>query len=99
MNFIEDINRIKKQNLLKKEGEFSFPEFMRLLRRTSGLRREDVAALLGCSITKLYYAETGKYEYGPQAGFISELALFYDVPAELLKRKLSEFMEDKCKKP
>jgi len=91
--FVE-MYEMRLKRLLIDEEQYTFPEFVRMLREVAGITREGLAGALGCSITRLNMCETGTYRHqGPKKSFIGLLAQFYGIDARFLQAKLDQYLE------
>jgi transcriptional regulator with XRE-family HTH domain len=92
MNLRDEIFKHKLNTLLVEEKNYTFPEFLRMVRKTLGFPRKYVAEMMGVSTGKLYYLEKGKFVRGPDLEFIISLSYFYDINSALVKNKYLEYV-------
>lgn len=94
MSIAQRIYSIKVENIMQTEGKYSFPEFLRLIRKSMGFSRRMVADLIGCSVTKIYYLEYGIYGgRGPDHEFIVTLSNFYGLDGAFMLDKFQKYMK------
>src|ERR1700675_1205862 len=95
MSYLEQLYALKCQNILKDEGRYAFPEYLRLIRKSLGFTRQRVADLMNCSVTKIYYLEHGVFgTRGPDPEFIVCLSKFYNLDGPRMLTKFHEYMQN-----
>ena len=97
MSLREEMMDLKLKELMKREDQYEFPLFMRLVRKTLGLSRKSVAETLAVSESKMYYLEDGKFVRGPDPEFIASLAHYYGLNGRFIMKKFGEYTREKCK--
>ncbi|MEK6877989.1 MAG: helix-turn-helix transcriptional regulator [Nanoarchaeota archaeon] len=97
MTFRDEVAQIRMKNILDKEKEFIFPEFIRCIRKSLNLTRKNMAKEIGMHEMKLYYLETGHFKRIPEISTLSNLADYFHIPKDILVRKAKSFVEDKSK--
>lgn len=96
MTLREELMKLKVETLMKREGEYEFPEFMRLVRKSLGFTRKAVAGFLDVSESKMYYLEEGKFIRGPDPEFVATLAHFYGLNGKFVMKKFKEYTQERC---
>jgi len=78
--------------LLKEHEKFDFSLFLQLQRRFRKLSRLKLCDETGLGNKTLFYLENGKFIVRPKEADIWVLADYYQIPFELLKKKLDDFI-------
>lgn len=89
----EELVRYRISSLLSTEANYSFPDFLRALRRVQGLSRRQVSHELGLRSDRLFYLEMGKFRRGVPSDELTLLAEYFGVPADLLESKAHAFSQ------
>jgi hypothetical protein len=89
----EDIKCKKIKNLLERENEYEFPEFLSLLREYVGGNRKTVAKELNISDFLLFHWEHGNFKKCIKPSNLALLSDYYKVPFKIMNRKMKEFLE------
>lgn len=91
MSLLDDIIKLKIKELVKMEKGFTFPIFIKALRKTIGLPRSKVAEFMGVAISQIIMLERGLYRKEPDYHLIAGLAALYGASEKLLLRKCKEY--------
>lgn len=91
----EDIKTKKIQQLLEREEEYDFPEFLSLLRENIGSNRKAVAKETNLSDFLLFHWEHGNFKKCIKASNLAILSDYYQIPFKLLNRKMKEYIAGK----
>lgn len=93
MNIAIEMFKLKIEHLMESEHEYDFPEFIRLVRKTTGFSRRFVADRVGCSETKILYLEKGDYgTRGPDYQFIVDISHFFGLNGKKMLTKFRKYM-------
>ena len=93
MNLREEIIALKVKEVMSREKQYAFPQFMRLVRKSLGMTRKAIANMLQVSESKINYLENGKFTRGPDLEFVATLAHFYGLEGPFVMKKLDNYRE------
>lgn len=91
MKRVSQIGDERVHELLMREHEFSFPDFVRLIRDALGITRQFVANALELNPNRIYIIEAGAFKSPVKYDIILKLSDLYGIPHQLLKRKVEEY--------
>lgn len=95
----EEISQFKINRVIQEEGKYSFPEFLKLLRRMYGMQRKYVSEDTGIAETRLFYLENGRFKRRLGTDELVILADYYGIDCELLKNKVDSFLKSGLARP
>lgn len=87
MTLREEFAQVRIKNIMDKESEFDFPEFVRCIRKSLSLSRKEMSKEMGIHEMKLYYLEFGKFKRMPELWILTSLADYFGMPKEILIHK------------
>jgi transcriptional regulator with XRE-family HTH domain len=90
-----NLQKVKVEVMLKRQGDSEFPEFLRNLRLLLGFTRKVVAADLGLQIARLIDLEKGYFSKMPDEEVINMITDYYDLPPGFLNLKAVEYVAKK----
>lgn len=97
MTLRDEIAQVRMKGIIESEAEFTFPDFVRGLRKTLGITRIAMAKELGYHEMKLYYLESGKFVRMPEISFLASVSDYFGIPKDLLLRKAKVFVKGQKK--
>jgi transcriptional regulator with XRE-family HTH domain len=92
----EELVHYRISSLINTEANYTFPEFLRALRRIQGLSRAQVGEELGVKGDRLWYLESGKFRRDLERDELLLLADYFQVPATMLEYKAQAFVREKA---
>lgn len=85
---MDEINHIRVRKILEQADRYEFPDFFRIIRGSLRLTQSDIAALMGCSVSRIRSLEKGAYgKCGPRPEFIAEWATLFGIDYYYLYEK------------
>jgi len=88
------IEKKKIETILEKQESHEFPEFMKEIRKATGLSRRQVAEDLGVEPYTILTLESGSFRTFPDPKQFSCLAGYFGVSPKLLKAKAEKYVFD-----
>ena len=89
-----DLTNIKMRFTIQREREYTFPQFLKQLRKVLGKTRSAVSQDLGISYDQMFRLESGRFlNYQPER--VEVLAVYFGVKPEVMHRKFHDFLTSK----
>ncbi len=85
----------KIRDIIRREEEYEFPEFLRLLRETVGGNRKFVAKELNISDFLLFHWEHGNFKRCIKPHNLALVCDYYNIPFNLMNAKMKKYLESK----
>lgn len=93
------IQAIKLERIILESDKYTFPDYIRLIRRTLGYSRRQAVEMLNCSVTKLRNLEMAAVgKVGTDIEFVVDLASIYGIDAANLLKKYRQWLADPRRK-
>ena len=83
------------QNVINNHVMFDFPNFLRALRESLCLTRQEVMKDMPFHYLKLYHFEIGNFKQMPRDIYIDMLANYYGITPKMLRDKALEYVKTK----
>lgn len=93
MNSREAMLQDRVKSFIEKEEHFTFPEFLRGIRKSLDIPRKIISQETGIGEMKIYYLEEGKFIRMPELAIINSLADYLNIPQDLLIRKAKAYVK------
>lgn len=91
----EEMKSKKIKEIVKREKEFSFPEFLSLLRESVGSNRKVICKDINVSEFLLYHWEHGNFKKKIKTHNLVTISDYYQIPFKLLNKKMKEFLSER----
>lgn len=95
MDACQKIRMKKIKEIIRRENEYEFPDFLRLLRESVGGNRKSVAKELNMSDFLLYHWEHGNFKRSIKPHNLALISDYYDIPFSMLNAKMKKYLESK----
>jgi hypothetical protein len=90
----EEIRNNKLRDVVQREDQFTFPEFLTLLRQSIGGTRKDVSKEIDISEFLLFKWEHGKFRSPIRTHDMVILSDYYNIPFRLMQNKMTRFLKE-----
>lgn len=97
MKCFQEIKTEKIREIICRENEFDFPEFLIMLRTTLGLTQKCLSKETGIGDWTFHTWEHGKIIRPPRYELLVTLADYYGISHKLLKQKALDFVRERKK--
>jgi len=91
----EEIRHVKMRELLQREREYNFCEFLTLLRQTLGVTRRHMGKDIKISEHVIFNWESGNFQSAIKIHNLVTVADYFSVSMRLLQKKMIEYLEER----